>query len=176
MLLFQIVLSSVIWCLKIIHDISSCCSPGWDWSSRPSKRTQEEDIFHFPMILCQISPIKWRRPQLLKCKIRRFRAENSFHYVLSPMVLLFQNYCLLRVCVQVSYKQLRPYNDWKQKKVSILQQLEIIFLHSWASFYLLFSFAVFSHLFCKKPNNQTNKKILSFTTILRFYVYYWFGV
>lgn len=112
MFLFQIISSFVIWCLKITHtfvDISLYCSLHWDWSSKPSKRTQEEDTVYFPMTVCRVSPAQWRRPQLLKCKIRRFRTGNSFHYVLSPMVLLFQNCCLLSVCVQVSYKQLRPY-------------------------------------------------------------------
>lgn len=160
MFLLQIVSSSLIWCLKITHacgDISLYCSLHWDWSSQSSKRTQEVDIFDFPMR--QLSPIHWRRsPRLLKCKIRRFRAGNNFHYVLSPMVLLYENCCLLRVCVRVSYKQLRPYKDWEQKEVSIPWQLENIFLHSRASFYILFSFLVFSHLPCTKPHNQANKK------------------
>lgn len=117
MFLLQIVSSSLIWCLKITHacgGISLYRSLHWDWSSQPSKRTQAVDIFDFPMH--QLSPVHWRRrPRLLKCQIRRFRAGSSFHYVLSPMVLVYQKCCLLRVCVQVSYKQLRPKTENKRK-------------------------------------------------------------
>lgn len=96
------------------------------------------------------------------------------------MVLPFQNCCLSRAFVQVSYKQLRPYKDWEQRRdflVSLHWWLEKIFLHSRASLvvFLLSSILVFSHLPCRKPNNQANRKIPNFAIILHFNLYYWLG-
>lgn len=77
----------------------------------------------------------------------------------------FQNCCLLSVHVQVSYKQLRPYKDREQKEASIPWQLENIFLHSRASFYLLFSLTYFLTFPAQNQIIRQTRQPLSFISV-----------
>lgn len=81
MFLYQVVSSSLTWCLKITHafgNISLYCSLHWDWSSQLSQRSQEVDIFDFPVYVRSPQYNEGENPNCGNAKSEDLELEIAF--------------------------------------------------------------------------------------------------